>query len=107
MSTEGEEGLLNFRLALAKQLIGGFSSRSENRKSTMKAASLQATTTPGNAAGHFCIRREGNARKMHCVQCKKDERKTSSDRAKETIYECAQCGIALCKDPCFKRYHNL
>lgn len=103
----GRRTLANFRLALAKQLIGGFSSRSENRKRTMKAASLQATTTPGNAAGHFCIRREGNARKRHCVQCKKDGRKTPSDRAKETIYECAQCGIALCKDPCFKRYHNL
>ena len=51
----GRRTLVNFRLALAKQLIGGFSSRSENRKRTMKAASLQATTTPGNAVGHFCI----------------------------------------------------
>lgn len=99
----GRRTLVIFRLALPKQLIRGFSSRPENRKRTMKAASLQATTTPGNAAGHFCIRREGNARKRHCVQCKKD----GSDQAKETIYECAQCGIALCKDPCFKQYHNL
>ena len=77
----GRRTLVNFRLALAKQLIGGFSSRSEDRKHTMKAASLQVTTTPGNAAGHFCLRREGNARKRHCVQCKKDGRKTSSGRA--------------------------
>ena len=37
--------------------------QSENRKRTMKAASVEATTTPENAPGHFIIRREGNARK--------------------------------------------
>lgn len=47
--------LANFRLALATQLIGGFSSRSENRKLTMKAASVEATTTP--VQGHFIIRK--------------------------------------------------
>ena len=70
----------------------------------MKAAALEVTTTPENSMGHFVIRREG--RKRHCVQCKKDGHKTSSDRGKETIYECAQCGIALCKDSCFLRFHS-
>ena len=73
----------------------------------MKAASVEATTTPENALGHFIIQREENARKRHCVQCKKDGRNTSSNRAKETILGCAQCGIALCKDPCFLRFHSL
>ena len=103
----GRRRLVDFRLALAKQLVAGFSSRSENRKRTMRAASLQSTTTPENAAGHFVTRREGNARKRHCVQCKRDGRKTASDRAKETIYECSQCGVALCKDLCFLRFHSL
>ena len=102
----GQRTLVDFRFVLAKQLIAGFSSRAENRKRTMKAAALEATTTPENATEHFIIRREGNTRKRHCVQCKKDGRKTSSNRAKETIYECAQCGIALCKDPCFLRLHS-
>ncbi|KAJ7360089.1 hypothetical protein OS493_018073 [Desmophyllum pertusum] len=55
----GRRTLVHFRLALAKQLIAGFSSRSENRKRTMKAASLEATTSPENAPGHFITRREG------------------------------------------------
>ena len=99
VNRRGRRTLANFRLALATQLINGFCSRLENRKRTMKGASVEGTTTPENAPGHFIIRREGNARKRHCVQCKKDGRKTASNRAKETIYECAQCGIALCKDP--------
>ena len=103
----GRRTLVDFRLALAKQLIAGFSSRSEKRKCTMRAASLQSVTTPENAAGHFVTRREGNARKRHCVQCKRDGRKTASDRAKETIYECSQCGVALCKDTCFLHFHSL
>ena len=72
----------------------------------MRAALTQPTLTPENAAGHFISRREGNARKRHCVQCKRDGVKTASDRAKETIYECSQCGVALCKEPCFLRYHS-
>ena len=70
----GRRTLVNFRLALATQLIGGFSSRSENRKRTIKAASVEATTTPENTPGHFIIQREGNARKRHCVQCKTEKR---------------------------------
>lgn len=98
--------LVDVCFALAKQLIAGFSSQAANRKRTMKAAALEVTTTPENATGHFIIQGEGNARKRHCVQCKKEGRKTSSSRAKETIYECAQCGIALYKDPCFLQFHS-
>ena len=101
----GRRTLVDFRFALAKQLIAGFSSRGK-QKAHNEAAALEVTTTPENATGHFIIRREGNARKRHCIQCKKDGCKTSSNRAKETIYECAQCGIALCKDPCFLQFHS-
>ena len=102
----GRRTLVNFRFALAKPPIAGFLSRAEKRKCTMKAAALDVTTTPENATSHSITRREGNARKRHCVQCKKDGLETSSNRAKKTIYECAQCGIALCKDPCFHRFHS-
>jgi len=103
---QGRYTLRYFRLAVGKQLIGGFSSRSENRKRSMKAVAAQPCVSPENAAGHFICRREGNARKRHCVQCKRDGRTTTSGRAKETIYECSQCGIALCKEPCFLLYHS-
>ena len=46
----GRRTPVNFRLALATQLIAGFSSRWENQKCTIKAASVEATTTPENTA---------------------------------------------------------
>ena len=110
MSSGGEGGkqlLLNFRFRLAKQLIAGFSSRADNQKHTMKAASVEANTTPENASGLFISQREGNAKMRHRVQCKKDGRTTASNRAKETIYEFVQCGIALCKDPSFRLFHSV
>ena len=102
----GRRTVREFRLPLAEQLISGFSSCSENRKRSQKATSLEPCVSPENAVGHFISRREGNARKRHCVQCKRDGRKTESNRAKETIYECAR-GVALCKKPCFIRFHSL
>lgn len=93
-----------FRLHLAKQLFGAFSSRSENRKQTLKAAFQEPCVSPDNAVGHFISRREGNAGKRHCVQDKWEGQKSKCNRAKLKIYECAQCGIALCKDPSFICY---
>ena len=98
--------LVAFRCALGKQLIAGYSSRSNNRKCSQKAASLGLVNSPENAHGHFVSRREGKARKRHCVKCKKDERKTAGVWPKETVYECTHCGVALCKDPCFLVYHS-
>ena len=104
--TRQETTLLNFRFRLAKQLIAGFSSRADNQKHTTKVASVEATTTPETASGHFTSQREGNTKKRHHVQCKKNGRTTASNRAKETIYEFGQCGIALCKDPSFCLIHS-
>ena len=102
----GRRSLVEFRRALARQLIAGYSSRSDNRKRSQRAASLALVNSPDNAHGHFVSRREGKARKRHCVQCKKEEKKTAGGRAKETVYECTHCGVALCKDPCFLLYHS-
>ena len=103
----GRRTVYEFRLALAKQLIGGFSSHSEHKKRSQKALFLELCISSENSPGHFISRREGNAHKRHCVQCKKDGKKTASNRAKETIYVCAQCDVALCKEPCFLRFHSL
>ena len=74
-----------FHLALAKQLIGSFSSRSENTKRSQKAALLQPCVSPENSAGHFVSRRE-----RHCMQCKKDGRKTTSNRAHSAVLHCVK-----------------
>ena len=83
----------DFRLELAKQLIGGFSSRACTRKRVQKAAKLSPCISPPNAPGHFISKREG--RKRQCVQCKRVGRKTARQRARETVYACAQCDLAI------------
>ena len=71
---QGRRRLVDFRSALAKQLIAGFSSRSENRKRTVRAASLQSVTTPENAAGHFVTqRKEGTPRRGTVFSAKEME----------------------------------
>lgn len=99
-----KQSLKDFRLALAKQLIGGFSNRACHRKRVQKAAELSPCVSPPNSPGHFVSKREG--RKRQCIQCKRAGRKTTSQRARETIYGCAQCDISLCKDGCFAEYHS-
>ena len=99
--------LVACRLAFAKQLIAGYSSHSDKTKWSQKAASLGLATSPENAHEHFLTRRKGKAQKRHCGQCKNDRRKTASDWVRETVYKCAQCRVALCKDPCFLHYHTL
>ena len=34
------------------------------------------------------------------------EEKTAGGGAKETVYNCTHCGVALCKYPCFLLYHS-
>ena len=105
VNRSGRRTLCEFRMALAQQLIAGFSSRSDQKKRSQRALSLEGCIGPENSASHFISRREG--RKRHCVQCKKDGRKTAINCAKETIYECAQCGVALCKETSFFYFNTL
>ena len=97
----GRRTVREFRLHLAKQPMCAFSSRPESRKPMLKAAFKEPCVSPDNAVRHFISRREGNTGKRQCVQRKRDGQKTECNRAKETIYECTQCGVALCKHPCF------
>ena len=60
--------VLNFRMNLAKQLIGGFTSRTSQRRMSEKAASVSRHIDPENATDHFIGRIIG--RKRHCVKCK-------------------------------------
>ena len=74
--------LLEFRMNLAKLLIGDYS---ENKRASL------ATVT----AGHFPKLGDKHRR---CRQCSKTKRR------KETKNTCAQCNVHLCVD-CFQPYH--
>lgn len=76
---------LEFRIQLAKELIGSYTSRKQ-RKYTKQQMSDRYV------GRHFPER--SNKRRL-CLQCKK-----------QTIYICDVCKGHLCPFPCFKQYHS-
>lgn len=89
--------LLDFRLDLSEQLIGGFCSRK-------KAASKRKSqaVAPENVHSHKLVKFEG--RKKACVACKNAKRRTAAGRAIESSYGCDVCQVNLCKDTCFPQH---
>lgn len=82
----------DFCLVFAKQLIGGFSSRSDNNMKHSLRANATVPVNADNAADHFCAKRQHKERKRPCVQCKKDGRKTGSNKPKEIVLRvCPVC----------------
>ena len=75
-------------LKVAKALVGGYSSR--QRKSRQYVPILAE-----RESRHDLI--TTNARPRVCVQCRKDNKRTSSGRIRETAFACEQCKINLHK----------
>ena len=96
---------LDFRLSLAKQLIGGFSSTVSAAQSAKRRKIETYALEQGNSGKHFIDKIRG--RKRQCVQCKREGAKTPRGRPIETSFECVQCSVALCKEICFNDYHML
>ena len=88
---------IQFRLALAKELING----STQRKRPLQSPEA-ATFSPNQT--NTSMRSESG--KKECVQCKKCNRKTPKGYYVETKFKCKQCGVALCKGRCFREYHG-
>ena len=97
-----KDSLLEFKMQLAQQLIGGFVGRSDALHRQNFRRSLPAVEAQ-NVRDHFSIKIVG--RKKECVQCKRAGRKTPKGYAKETRDKCAQCDVPLCKLVCFAEYH--
>ena len=93
---------LNFRVNLAKALIGGFSSTASLGHSAKRRKIENLSVAAENIGKHFSVKIEG--RKKVCVHCKRVGRKTSGGRSVETTFQCLQCNVALCKT-CFHEYH--
>jgi len=96
---------LDFRLSLAKQLIGGFSTTMSAAQSSKRRKIEAFALEQGNSSKHFIDKIKG--RKRQCVQCKREGAKTPKGRPIETSFECVQCSVALCKEVCFYDYHML
>lgn len=96
---------LNFRTELAKQLIGGYSTR-VSAAQLFKRRKIEAHfLQEGSEGKHFIDKIKG--RKRQCVQCKRVGTKTPKGRPVESTFECVQCSVALCKEVCFEDYHML
>ena len=89
--------LLDFRLELAKQLIGGFSQRKRKRRSLDVPS--ETAVDPGQ---HISVHVEGRKRK--CVACIKAGRRTPKGYKVETRFECKLCKVALCPT-CHNEFH--
>ena len=87
----------DFRMALAKELIGDYHSR--------KRKGRHSTTSPTEkrpCQSHFPTKAEHRRNKCHyCAQKK---------RRRETVWECRDCNVYLChtgmEDDCFYLYHS-
>ena len=92
---------LDFRLALAKRLIGGYCGykRKYVRSNFKKILEIR----DGNLSGHSCARLQGRKRK--CVYCDQKGKRTSKGGKVETVFGCNLCNINLCKEGCFTSFH--
>ena len=100
---KGKVPQLSFRLKLAKQLIGGFSSVSFAGHSAKRRKIDELALSSPNTGSHFIVKVQG--RKKVCVHCKKIGRKTASVRAVESSFQCLQCSVVLC-ETCFSDFHT-
>ena len=89
---------LDFRLELATQLTGNFSSRKRSI-----AAPVVGQETAQEIMGHFIEKIVG--RKKQCVERKEAGRKTPKGYPVESKFRCRQCQLPLCR-ACFVEYHS-
>ena len=88
--------LLQFKLDLAKQLIGGFCGRKRYPGTPM---ALALPNLPGHQEVKFA------RRKRACTNCS-NLRQKNSGRTPETALGCSCCGVNLCRSGCFLQYHT-
>ena len=108
-----------FRLALAKQLIDGFSARKRqlrkreaNQDDSTLAKKKKIKTPLGVTVVKegSTLKHEGvtfSSRKRVCAWCQKTSARTPSGRVRETVHGCSTCDVHLHKGACFQKYHDV
>ena len=104
-SSKSRRTHLQFKLELAKQLIGGYSGRKRYAGKKRKAASFDNAISLPNLPGHQEVKLEG--RKGACICCSLHGRRNPSGRTPETVYGCDRCGVHLRRSGCFLEYRKL
>ena len=104
VSSRARRSLLQFKLELAKQLIGGFCGRKRYPGKKRKCVSQANAIALHNLPGHQEVKFQG--RKKACIHCSNHGRKTPCGRTPETTYGCNRCGVNLCRNSCFLQYHT-
>ena len=95
---------LQFKLELAKQLIGGYSGRKRYAGKRRKAASFDNAISLPNISGRQEEKLEGC--KGACICCSLHGHRNLSGCTPETVYGCDHCGVHLCRSGCFVEYHT-
>ncbi|XP_023239260.1 piggyBac transposable element-derived protein 2-like [Centruroides sculpturatus] len=98
-STKKRMDVRQFRL----QVIDGLSRNFSSRKRRGRVSEVIAPITEGNVHLHKKVKIDG--RKRTCVQCRRHNRKTISNRCIESSWECTYCNVCLCAK-CFEPYHQ-
>ncbi|CAB4009487.1 Hypothetical predicted protein [Paramuricea clavata] len=94
---------LDFRLALARQLISNYNGY--KRISSAPTSRKKDVPVGRNVKGHSLVL--SSERKRACVMCAKAGRKRASGRTFESKYKCAQCNVNLCRErACFMEWHQ-
>ena len=98
---------LAFRMELATQLVGSFTSRKRKGRPNL---SIDANLDPLNhSLGHFPV----TAMRRYCVVCsrvRKHRKLPPKDYRHESTIACSHCNVALCVHTdrgCFRKYHTL
>ena len=95
----------DFQLRVGKQLIGGFSSRSQASIREVGSTSQgRPFIREANMPLHVFVKLPG--RQKSCKQCSKEGKKTRSGRPSETSKGCDLCKVHLHEGQCFSAYHH-
>ena len=92
---------LDFHLDVALALINGFSSRKRQSAVEVEAPLIKRPVI------HEPTKIQTARGLRNCVVCAKGQERTASGKKIQTSFECARCGVALCKDRgCFAKFHE-
>lgn len=89
---------LDYRIELARQLIGGFSSRkNRGRPPNFLKQNVPDSVRTANVGSHMPVKHANYRRCKLCAHKKLQKR---------TLFVCSFCKVPLCVSPCFVKYHK-
>ena len=92
------KSLKDFKVDLAKLLIGNFRSRRKHGRSSLN--NQQARFVKRHFPDFLPMNDNGRRMKRRCVIC------SGANIRKKTSYYCPDCDVGLCAAPCFRMYHQ-